>query len=232
MNRKPHFPETTAVLAAPGARWPQPPAPVNLPDPDAALDRVGRIAFYHGLATSAARVSVMAAIAAGVELHRAKAEAEHGMFLSWVERHCEFTDRTARNYMTLAERILGDRLPALVEANGRAPAAALIEEHASATDARTLTELYAEMGIVRKGAGLGGRRAGAGRPKAAENLTPDEIEARARQDATAAANDVANLLELICRQEMWRGLGRQDARIFCKLVRDKVAIIAAGIENL
>lgn len=232
MNRKPHYPETTAVLAAPGARWPQPPAPVNLPDPDAALDRVGRIAFYHGLATSAARVSVMAAIAAGVELHRAKAEAEHGMFLSWVSKNCEFAERTARNYMSLAEGVLGDRLPALVEANSRAPAVALIEARASATEARTLTELYAEMGIVRKGAGLGGRRAGAGRPKARENLTPDEIEARARQDATTAANDVANLLELICRQEMWRGLGRQDARIFCQLVRDKVAIIAAGIEDL
>lgn len=232
MNRKPHSPETTAVLAAPGARWPQPPAPVNLPDPDAALDRAGRIAFYHGLATSAARVSVMAAIAAGVELHRAKAEAEHGMFLSWVSKNCEFAERTARNYMSLAEGVLGDRLPVLVAASGRAMAPALIEKHAAETEARSLTELYADMGIVRRTAGLGGRRAGAGRPKARENLTPDEIEARARQDATQAANDVANLLELICRQEMWRGLGRQDARIFCKLVRDKVAIIAAGIEDL
>jgi hypothetical protein len=51
------------------------PAGSRLPAPDAALDRAGRVAFYHGLACSAARVSVMAAIAAGVELHRAKAEA-------------------------------------------------------------------------------------------------------------------------------------------------------------
>jgi predicted DNA-binding protein (UPF0251 family) len=232
MNRKPHYPETTAVLAAPGARWPQPPAPVNLPDPDAALDRAGRVAFYHGLACSAARVSVMAAIAAGVELIRAKAEAEHGMFQSWVEKNCEFGRSTAYKYMSLAEGVLGDRLPALVEANSRAPAVALIEAHASDTEARSLTELYADMGIVRRTAGLGGRRPGAGRPRAAENLTPDEIEARARADATQAANDVANLLELICRQEMWRGLARADARIFVKLVRDKVAIIAAGIENL
>lgn len=223
MNRKSH---STIEAIQPVS------ADCHLPAPDDALDRAGRVAFYHGLATSAARVSVMAAIAAGVELIRAKSEAEHGMFQSWVEKNCEFGRSTAYKYMSLAEGVLGDRLPTLVSASGRATAVALIEEHASDTEARSLTELYADMGIVRRTAGLGGRRPGAGRPRAAEHLTPDEIEARARADATQAANDVANLLELICRQEMWRGLGRQDARIFCRLVRDKVAIIAAGIEQL
>ena len=79
------------------------PPTITLPTPAAELDRAGRITYYHTLSREAGRVSIMAAVAAGVELHRAKAEMPHGNFQLWIKRHCSFSDRTARNYMSLAE---------------------------------------------------------------------------------------------------------------------------------
>ena len=207
---------------------------VSLPVMDAALDRAGRIAFWHRLSHEAGRVSIMAALAAGVELHRAKAEVEHGMLLAWVERSCHFSARTAQRYMRLADDVLGDSLPAAIAeaALGTDAPRALIEEHSCEVESRTLSDLYADLGIVRRSSGLGGRRPGAGRPKADSNLSATEIEERAVADATTCATDIAHLLELFCAQEMWSSLDRANARIFARTLRDRLAIIAAGIESI
>lgn len=200
---------------------------VTLPSPAPTLDRAGRVAHYHRLSVEASRVSVMAAIATGIELMRAHCECGHGRFLRWIEEHCPFTDRTARKYMRLAEMVIG---PHLALSSGEA--ADLAQSTAAIVEARTLSALYTDLGIVSSTSKAGGRRPGAGRPRSDTRRAEADDAARAREDAIRATGDIAALLDLICAAEMWRALGRQDARAFIALVRDRLAVIAAGIEQL
>jgi hypothetical protein len=57
----------------------------------------------HTEAIQAARQSLMHAIRAGDLLLQAKAQVGHGAWLDWVKDNCQFSDRTARAYMRLAE---------------------------------------------------------------------------------------------------------------------------------
>ena len=147
---------------------------ITLQPPAAAMSRADRIGWYHALATQAAELSIMAALAAGIELHRAKAATEHGMFLGWVRANCAFGHTTANKYMALAEQLLGEELPHLLAAEG--PPA--LEGLALATkpEAKSLTQLYHDLGICRPGR-VGGRREGAGRPPANPDPTAELTEA-------------------------------------------------------
>lgn len=135
---------------------------ITLTPPAADLTRAGRVDFYHRLSGEAGRISIMAAVAAGIELHRAKAELEHGGFTAWIKRSCTFSQRTANNYMALAESVAHSQLPAMIEAP-EAPTIDAIEEISEPIEARSLTQLYFDLGICRPGK-VGGARPGAGRP--------------------------------------------------------------------
>jgi hypothetical protein len=71
-----------------------------------------RINAMHREATKAAITAVELAIEIGAMLMEVKATLPHGEFGPWIRKHCEFTDRTARNYMKLAKAV-----PALDDAN-------------------------------------------------------------------------------------------------------------------
>jgi len=75
-----------------------------LPDLAEAINR------EHAEAVQAVRQTLTHAIRAGELLLAAKAQIEHGGFLPWLQANCQFSDRTARAYMRLAEN--QDRLPA------------------------------------------------------------------------------------------------------------------------
>lgn len=162
-----------------------------VPEPAATLDRAGRINYYHAVSREAGCVSIAAALAAGAELQRAKAEADAGMFGEWIRRNCKFSERTAYHYLALAERLLpGDAMPRLLEMPPERRREALAES-ASAIDARTLSELYADLGIVRPSAKrMGGARPGAGRPPKTDP-EPAHVEAGAEWAALGAHIDRA-----------------------------------------
>ena len=132
-----------ATPAAPAA------ALVAMPEPDRKLDRAGRANFFHTLSREAGIVSIRAALAAGVELLQAKEELAGG-FVEWVKHKCSFGVSTAYNYIALVQRSLPEAaLPKLL-AGSDAQREREIEEVASSTDSRTLTDLYDDLGIVRK----------------------------------------------------------------------------------
>lgn len=148
--------ETTALVPASGAL-------VAMPAPAANLDRAERVNFFHRLSREAGIVAIRAAIAAGVELLEAKAE-HAGGFQSWVQAKCSFGVATAYRYIAVAEKTLTEsRLPALLEGTDTDRENA-IEEAATSTDSRTLTDLYEGLGIVKRTPSkMGGARPGAGR---------------------------------------------------------------------
>jgi hypothetical protein len=65
-------------------------------------DLAQRIKSYHAGVLEAARNVVSKAIAAGQLLKEAKGKVPHGEWLSWLDEHCELSERTAHRYMQLA----------------------------------------------------------------------------------------------------------------------------------
>ena len=172
--RKPPAPAASAALVA-------------MPEPDETLDRAGRANCFHNLSRDAA----------GVELLQAKEELSGG-FQKWVESKCTFSVATAYRYISLVQRTLPEQsLPGLL-AGSDSEREAAVEASAAETDSRTLTELYNELGIVRKTpSNLGGARPGAGRkPKHA--LSNEEIAVQAAAlsaDPGLAAKECFDLLD-------------------------------------
>ena len=169
---------------------------VAMPEPGEALDRAGRVNFFHRLSREAGVVSIRAALAAGLELLAAKEELSGG-FQKWVQTKCSFGVTTAYKYMATVQRSLPEAaLPKLL-AGSDADREAAIERTAAETDSRTLTELYDDLGIVRKThSNLGGARPGAGR-KPRHALGNEEIAAQAAAlsaDPKLAAKELEDLL--------------------------------------
>lgn len=170
---------------------------VAMPEPGEALDRAGRVNFFHRLSREAGVVSIRAALAAGLELLAAKEELSGG-FQKWVQAKCSFGTATAYRYMSLVQRSLPEAaLPKLL-AGSDADREAAIERTAAETDSRTLTELYDDLGIVRKTpSNLGGARPGAGR-KPKHPLSDEEIAAQAaalQADPALAFREFKDLMD-------------------------------------
>lgn len=168
----------------PAAPRPAPDAAlVAMPRPAETLDRAGRANFFHRLSREAGAVAIRAALAAGVELLEARREMAGG-FQRWIQAKCAFGVATAYRYIQLAEATLPEAaVPALLEGSDEERTRA-VEAAASAADSRTLTDLYADLGIVRRSPSkMGGARPGAGRPSKAETAA-----ALAREAAAIAAD--------------------------------------------
>ncbi len=115
-----------------------------------------RVSELDARARRAASEAVRCALAAGAILLAVKGRLPHGAFLLWLSQNCgSVTDRTAQNYMRLAERAKAEA--EALPADGDGPKALIGD--------RSLTDLYRDYGIVRKeaSASWGGAREGAGR---------------------------------------------------------------------
>lgn len=198
-------PATTRSLApAAGSQA----ALVAMPEPAGTLDRAGRVNFFHRLSREAGVVSIRAALAAGLELLAAKEELSGG-FQKWVQAKCSFGVTTAYKYMATVQRSLPEAaLPKLLS-DSDAARERKIEEVASSTDSRTLTELYDDLGIVRKTpSNLGGARPGAGRPKGGTSegrraKPPLELSEEWMQRAEAAASELGGVC-MVAQAELLR----------------------------
>ncbi len=170
-----------------------------------------RISYYHRLSQEAGKISIMAALAAGVELLRAKAEVEHGMFLSWVKHNCEFSERTAQKYMTLAEGVLTEgELPALLEMPEPLRQETLAVT-AESIDAKSLTQLYLDLGIVRPSpVSMGGARPGAGRPRKDADAHPVSMVADPDVHAAECLGYLGRLYDWAIDRDGWGYLSDID----------------------
>src|SRR5260221_10456434 len=77
------------------------PTPIK-PEIGSLDDLAQRIKTYHAQVIDAARNVVGKAISAGLLLKEAKGKVPHGEWLSWLDEHCELSERTAHRYMQLA----------------------------------------------------------------------------------------------------------------------------------
>lgn len=213
---------STALVPASGAL-------VAMPAPGEGLDRADRVNFFHRLSREAGIVAIRAAIAAGVELLEAKAE-HAGGFQNWVKSKCAFGLSTAYNYMAVAEKTLTEaRLPALLEGTD-ADRENAIEEAATSTDSRTLTDLYEGLGIVKRTPSkMGGARPGAGRPKL---IPEDGVTEGIRKAAVAKWGEVQRNVGQFLAHKFELALTMQEVRAAEKTVQALQDALAQRIAEL
>ncbi len=145
---------------------------VSAEPPAAGMEAAARINHWHEVAKQSSEMAIAAALNAGLELFKAKLE--HPVnFVQWIESNCDFGKSTAYNYLKLVQQaISADKLPKIANGSDKMRQAA-IEEYAAETDSKSLTELYCDLGIIKKTpTNMGGKREGAGRKR---KDAPEEI---------------------------------------------------------
>lgn len=165
--------------------------------PSPQLDAAGRINYYHELSKQASVFSVKAALAVGLELVRVQLANPGKLFDQWVDANCSFSRRTAFRYMATLKQTIGASMELGRLVNGSDDdRQSAIDAFAASTDSKSLTELYADLGIVHKTkSNLGGRREGAGRPR---KLTAEEMQAQAdalAKDPETAWDELKSLMD-------------------------------------
>lgn len=148
---------------------------VSAEPPAAGMEAAARINHWHEVAKQSSEMAIAAALNAGLELFKAKID-HPGTFEKWIEANCNFGRRTAYNYLKLVQQAMSaDKLPKIANGSDKMRQAA-IEEYAAETDSKSLTELYCDLGIIKKTPSkMGGKREGAGRKR--KNAAEDEAAA-------------------------------------------------------
>ncbi|MBO5643064.1 MAG: DUF3102 domain-containing protein [Kiritimatiellae bacterium] len=138
---------------------------VSAEPPAAGMEAAARINHWHEVAKQSSEMAIAAALNAGLELFKAKVD-HPGTFEKWLEANCNFSRRTAYKYLSLVQQaISADELPKIANGSDKMRQAA-IEEYAAETDSKSLTELYCDLGIIKKTpTNMGGKREGAGRKR-------------------------------------------------------------------
>jgi hypothetical protein len=171
--------ETVIPEVLPAKRQVGRPAKVLSMIPQRSLsDRAAKVNEYHNSAAAAYAQASYFAVLCGLELLAARAQVHHGEWLPWIAANCEFNERTAQRYISIAElampRLQGgqpaayiDVAPSQMSATDRK---ALVKSVADLTEGKSIRELQMELqleiGSMRvPGEKLhGGAREGAGRP--------------------------------------------------------------------
>ena len=138
---------------------------VSAEPPAAGMEAAARINHWHEVAKQSSEMAIAAALNAGLELFKAKID-HPGTFEKWIEANCDFSRITAYRYLNLVQQaISADELPRIANGSDKMREAA-IEEYAAETDSKSLTELYCDLGIIKKTPSkMGGKREGAGRKR-------------------------------------------------------------------
>lgn len=196
---------------------------VSAEPPAAGMEAAARINHWHEVAKQSSEMAIAAALNAGLELFKAKID-HPGTFEKWIEANCNFGRSTAYNYLKLIQQaISADELPKIANGSDKMRQAA-IEEYAAETDSKSLTELYCDLGIIKKTpTNMGGKREGAGRKRK-----------DAAEDEAAALDEAANSSALLSAAikgpiaEIWKL--HQEKGVFLR-IDDETLGHVAGILN-
>ena len=196
---------------------------VSAEPPAAGMEAAARINHWHEVAKQSSEMAIAAALNAGIELFKAKID-HPGTFEKWIEANCNFSRRTAYKYLSLIQQaISADKLPKIANGSDKMRQAA-IEEYAAETDSKSLTELYCELGIIKKTPSkMGGKREGAGRKRkdAAEEIG-EALDEAANSSALLSAAIKGPVAEV------WRL--HQEKDVFSR-IDDEVLGEVAGLLN-
>ena len=197
---------------------------VSAEPPAAGMEAAARINHWHEVAKQSSEMAIAAALNAGLELFKAKVD-HPGTFEKWIEANCNFGRSTAYNYLKLVQQaISADELPKIANGSDKMRQAA-IEEYAAETDSKSLTELYCDLGIIKKTPSkMGGKRDGAGRKRkdaASEAAALDEAANSPALLAAAIKEPVAAIWQL-----------HQEREVFARIDDETLGSVAGMLNEL
>ena len=198
---------------------------VSAEPPAAGMEAAARINHWHEVAKQSSEMAIAAALNAGIELFKAKID-HPGTFEKWIEANCNFGRRTAYNYLKLIQQaISADELPKIANGSDKMRQDA-IEEYAAETDSKSLTELYCDLGIIKKTPSkMGGKRDGAGRKRKDEAASEAEaLDEAANSPALLAAaikEPVAAIWQL-----------HQEREVFARIDDETLGSVAGMLNEL
>ena len=194
---------------------------VSAEPPAAGMEAAARINHWHEVAKQSSEMAIAAALNAGLELFKAKVD-HPGNFVQWIESNCDFGKTTAYRYLSLVQQAISvDELPKIANGSDKMRQTA-IEEYAAETDSKSLTELYCDLGIIKKTPSkMGGKREGAGRKR--KDAAEDEAA------ALDAAVNASGLLSAAIKgpiETLWQLYKERD--VFSR-IDDETLGYAAGL---
>ena len=198
------------------------PRMIDIIPPGQQMDAAARINYFHTLSKQAGEVAVKAALYAGMELFKAKID-HPGAFDAWVDQNCAFGRRTAYKYLSLLTETIGKGADLVGLAEGTDDARTdAIAEYAGNMESKGLTELYVDLGIVKKSkSNLGGKREGAGRPrKDAAKLAAQEAADNPGFDTNAVSGAVSDLYRIGVTEQGFDALGLPALNSVISLLED------------
>ena len=198
---------------------------VSAEPPAAGMEAAARINHWHEVAKQSSEMAIAAALTAGIELFKAKID-HPGTFEKWIEANCNFSRRTAYKYLSLVHQaISADELPKIANGSDKMRQAA-IEEYAAETDSKSLTELYCDLGIIKKTpTNMGGKREGAGRKRKDE---AEEIGEALDEAANSPALLAAAIKEPVAA--IWQL--HQEREVFARIDDETLGSVAGMLNEL
>jgi hypothetical protein len=180
------------------------------------------VRFDLGMAKKCGAMTLAYLARAGWRLACEKEGLAHGAWLDWCEKNLGISDETARKYIAFYYGTVGEHLRAQGAAHRLVEnlTDAMIEEATAGLESKTATGAMIELGIVKRPAGWGGAREGAGRaPGALPKLT-------ATQEAETLWAQVMGVLDKTTVKDAIRFLGEKAA----EACLDRVAELAEALK--
>ena len=201
---------------------------VTVEPPDENMDLGRQINYFQEIVKQSASIGCTAAVINGVLLVKAQ-QSHPNSFEEWLEANTAVSRSTSYNYMAAAKKTLGTGIVDELAMHGTLEIAEKVQQAMVKLqlESKPLTELYCDVGIVKRTASrMGGKREGAGRKR------KDDLAAEAeRQAAELGAEAVKKLAGDIYNVAVIQGgLGNCADTVLAEVVSTLKAIVREGEE--
>ena len=140
---------------------------ITVEPPSEQMDLGKQIDYFQEIVKQSASIGCTAAVINGVLL--TKAQIEHPKtFIEWLEANTAVSQRTCYNYINAAKRTMGTQIVEELAQRGTMEIAEKVQAAMVKLrlESKPLTELYCDVGIVKRTpSNMGGKREGAGRKR-------------------------------------------------------------------
>ena len=202
---------------------------ITVEPPNEQMDLGKQINYFQEIVKQSASIGCTAAVINGVLL--TKAQIEHPKtFVEWLEANTAVSQRTCYNYINAAKRTMGTQI---VEELAQRGTMEIVEKVQVAMvklrlESKPLTELYCDVGIVKKTPSkMGGKREGAGR-KRKEDL---EASLKQQEEELGAESIRQRVADLYTAAVIQGGLGNCKNEDLAK-IRDMFKMLLKEAEEI
>ena len=194
---------------------------VSVEPPNEQMDLGKQINYFQEIVKQSASIGCTAAVINGVLL--VKAQIEHPKtFVEWLDANTAVSQKTCYNYINAAKRTMGTQIVEELAQRGTMEIAEKVQKAMVKLrlESKPLTELYCDVGIVKRTpSNMGGKREGAGR-KRKEDL---EASLKQQEEELGAESIRQRVADLYTAAVIQGGLGNcksKDLENICGMLKN------------